>query len=124
MDHSNLTLNGFNHFVKCVASYEGGAIFIYATTVSLHGNNTFESNTATTGGGIHARWSSVSVTDSNNFTNNVAVFGGGIYSDNSTFELNGSSSFSSNKANYTGGGLYAARSVLNFRGVSSMAAHC
>ena len=91
MDNSNLTLNGSNHFVECAASYEGGAIFTYAATASLPGNNTFESNSATTGGGIHARWSNVSVTNKQfGFKFNMAVFGGGIFSDNSTFEFNGS----------------------------------
>ena len=63
LDHSILALNGSNHFVECVASYEGGAIFTYAATASLHGNITFESNSATTGGGIHARWSNISITN-------------------------------------------------------------
>ena len=120
LDHSNLTLSGFNHFVKCVASYEGGAIYLYAATASLTDNNTFESNTATTGGGLHARWSNVSVTNTCSFEHNIAVFGGGIYTDNSTFEFNGSSTFSDNKADYTGGGIYAARSVLNFLGTNYM----
>ena len=30
LDHSNVALNGFNHFMECAASYEGGAIFPYA----------------------------------------------------------------------------------------------
>ena len=54
------------------------------------------------------------------FEKNIAVFGGGIYTDNSTFIFNDSSTFSGNKADYTGGGIYAARSVLNFVGTSSM----
>ena len=129
LDNSNLALNRFNHFVKCVASYEGGAIFSYDAKLSLVGNNIFESNSATTGGGIHARWSYVRVTNNSNFTNNVAVFGGGIYTNNSTFEFhgsstfNGSSTFSGNHANHTGGGIYAARSVLNFLGTSSITAN-
>ena len=120
LDHSNLTLSRFNHFVGCVASYEGGAIYSYAATASLTGNNTFESNSATSGGGVHARWSNVSVPNTCNFKYNIAVFGGGIYTDNSTFEFNGSSIFRDNKANYTGGGIYAARSVLNFFGSSTI----
>ena len=120
LDHSNLTLNGFNHFVECVASFEGGAVYSYAATASLTGNITFESNSATTGGGLHARWSNVRVTERSKFKKNIAVFGGGIYTDNSTFEFNGSSIFRDNKANYTGGGIYAARSVLNFLGSSTI----
>ena len=95
----------------------------------LFGNNTFESNSATTGGGLHARWSNVSVANNSNFTNNSAVFGGGIYTDNSTFEFHGSStyndliSFRGNHANHTGGGIYAARSVLNFLGISFITAN-
>ena len=106
----------------CVASFEGGAIYSYAATASLTGNNTFESNTATSGGGLHARWSNVRITERNKFEKNIAVFGGGIYTDNSTFKCNGSSIFSRNEANYTGGGIYAARSVLNFLGTSFMMA--
>ena len=120
LDNSNLILIGFNHFVECAAGYEGGAIYSYAATASLTGNNTFESNTATTGGGLHARWSHVSVTETSKFQKNIAVFGGGIYTDNSTFEFNDSTTFSGNKANYTAGGIYAARSVLNFLGTSSI----
>ena len=118
LDNSNLTLDGSNHFVECVASYEGGAIFTYAATVSLPHNNTFESNSATTGGGIHARWSNVSVTNNCSFKQNIAVFGGGIYTDNSTFEFNHMSTFRGNQANHTGGGIYAARSILTFRGTN------
>ena len=120
LDNSNLILNGLSHFVECAASYEGGAIYSYAATASLTGNNTFKSNTATTGGGLHARWSHVSLTETSKFEKNFAVFGGGIYTDNSTFEFNVSSTFTGNKANYTGGGIYAARSVLNFLGTSSI----
>ena len=123
LDHSNLTSNGFNHFVGCAASYEGGAIYSYAATASLTGNNTFESNTATTGGALHARWSNVCVTERSKFEKNIAVFGGGIYTDNSTFKFNDSSIFRGNKANYTGGGVYAARSVLNFLGSSTIMAN-
>ena len=122
LDHSNLVLDGFNYFVECVASYEGGAIFTYAATASLTGNNTFESNSATTGGAIHARWSKVHFAQSCDFKYNIAVFGGGIFTDNSTFELSGSSTFTGNQANYTGGAVYAARSILNFLGTSSMIA--
>ena len=120
LDNSNIVLNGFNHFVGCVASYEGGAIYSYAATASLTGNITFESNSATTGGGLHARWSNVRVTERSKFKKNIAVFGGGIYTDNSIFKFNGSSIFRDNKANYTGGGIYAARSVLNFLGSSTI----
>ena len=120
LDNSNLILKGYNHFVECAASFEGGAIYSYAATASLTGNNTFESNTATSGGGLHARWSHVSVTETSKFEKNFAVFGGGIYTDNSTFEFSVSSTFTGNKANYTGGGIYAARSVLNFLGTSSI----
>ena len=119
-DNSNLILKGYNHFVECAASFEGGAIYSYAATANLTGNNTFESNTATSGGGIHARWSHVSVTETSKFQKNIAVFGGGIYTDNSTFKFNGSSTFTGNKASHTGGGIYAARSVLNFLGTSSI----
>ena len=122
-DNSNLAIYGLNHFVECVASYEGGAIFTYATTASLHGNITFESNSATTGGGIHIRWSNVSITNVSNFKQNIAVFGGGIFADNSTIEFSEISTFWGNQANHTGGGIYAARSVLKFLGVSSMAAN-
>ena len=122
LDHSNLVLDGFNHFVECVASYEGGAIFTYAATVSLPGNNSFESNSATAGGGIHARWSKILFAKSSDLKYNTAVFGGGIYTDNSTFELNGSSTFTGNQANYTGGAVYAARSIMNFLGTSSLIA--
>ena len=122
LDHSNLVLDGCNHFVECAASYEGGAIFTYAATVSLPGNNTFESNSATAGGGIHARWSKILFAKSSDFKYNTAVFGGGIYTDNSTFELNGSSTFTRNQANYTGGAVYAARSIMNFLGTSSLTA--
>ena len=120
LDNSNLILKGYNHFVECSASFEGGAIYSYAATASLTGNNTFESNTATSGGGIHARWSHVSVTETSKLQKNIAVFGGGIYTDNSTFKFNGSSTFTDNKANHTGGSIYAARSVLNFLGTSSI----
>ena len=122
-DNSKLALNGFDHFVDCTASYEGGAIYIYATQASLSGNNSFESNSATTGGGIHARWSDVRVTNRSKFKHNIAVFGGGVFMDNSTFEFDGSSTFSGNQANYTGGGIYAARSVLKFLGVTSITAN-
>ena len=37
--------------VVAICSYEGGAIFTYGAKASLTGNNTFESNSATTGGG-------------------------------------------------------------------------
>ena len=120
LDNSNLILKGYDHFVECAASYEGGAIYSYAATAHLTGNNTFKSNTATTGGGLHARWSHVSVTETSKFQKNIAVFGGGIYTDNSTFEFNSSNTFRGNKANHTGGGIYAARSVLNFLGTSSI----
>ena len=120
LDNSNIALNGFNHFVGCVAIYEGGAIYSYAATASLTGNITFESNSATTGAGLHARWSNVRVTERSKFKKNIAVFGGGIYTDNSIFKFNGSSIFRDNKANYTGGGIYAARSVLNFLGSSTI----
>ena len=106
--------------MECVASYEGGAIYSYAVTASLTGNNTFEYNSATSGGGIHARWSHVSVTERSKFQKNIAVFGGGIYTDNSTFELNGSSTLRGNKANHTGGSIYAAKSVLNFLGTNTV----
>jgi len=43
-----------------------------------------------------------------------------IFTDNSTFEFNGSSIFRDNQANHTGGGIYAARSVFNFVGRSSL----
>ena len=122
LDHSNLVLDGFNHFVECAASYEGGAIFTYAATTSIAGNNTFESNSATTGGGIHARWSKVHFAQNSDFKHNIAVFGGGIFTDNSTFELSGSSTFTGNQGNYTGGAVYAARSILNFLGTSSVIA--
>ena len=122
-DNSNLILIGIQHFVDCVASYEGGAIFAYAATASLHGNSTFESNSATTGGGIHARWSNFSVTNSSNFRYNIAVFGGGIFTDNSTFEFNDSSTFRGNQANHTGGGIYASRSILCFYGISFITAN-
>ena len=122
LDHSNLVLDGFNHFVECAASYEGGAIFTYAATTSIAGNNTFEFNSATTGGGIHARWSKVHFAQNSDFKHNIAVFGGGIFTDNSTFELSGSSTFTGNQANYTGGAVYAARSILNFLGTSSVIA--
>ena len=120
LDNSNLLLKGYNHFVECAASFEGGAIYSYAATASLTGNNTFKSNTATTGGGLHARWSHVSVTETSKFQKNIAAFGGGIYTDNSTFEFNDSNTFSGNKANHTGSGIYAARSVLNFLGNTSI----
>ena len=51
------------------------------------------------------------------------MFGGAIFTDNITFELNDMSTFRGNKANHTGGSIYAARSVLNFLGVSSIAAN-
>ena len=123
LDNSILALNGASHLVECVASYEGGAIFMYATTASLHGNITFESNSATTGGGIHARWSKVSVTDTCDFIYNIAGFGGGIFADNNTFEFKDLNTFRGNQANHTGGGIYVARSVLNFLGVSSVTAN-
>ena len=116
-------MSGSNHFVECAASFEGGAIFTYASTARLTGSNTFESNLATTGGGIHARWSDVSVTNSCSFKQNIAVFGGGIYTDSSNFEFNDLSTFRDNQANHTGGGIFAARSVLNFLGVSSVTAN-
>ena len=78
MDNSNLILKGYNHFVKCSASYERGVIYSYAATASLTGNNTFESNTATSGGGVHAHWSNMSITVTSKFEKNNAVFGGGI----------------------------------------------
>ena len=87
---------------------------MYAATASQTGNNTFKSNTATTGGGLHAHWSNVRITDRSKFETNIAVFGGGNYTDNSTFKFNGSSIFGGNKVNYTCGGIYAARSVLTF----------
>ena len=120
LDNSNLILKGYNHFVECSASYEGGAIYSYAATASLTGNNTFESNTATSGGGVHARWSNMSITETSKFERNNAVFGGGIYTDSSTFKFNHSTTFSGNKANCTGGGIYAAKGVLNFLGTSSI----
>ena len=58
---------------------KGGAIFTYAVTSSLHGQNVFESNSATTGGGIHARWSNVRVSSRSNLKHNIAVFGGGVF---------------------------------------------
>ena len=106
--------------MECVAGYEGGGIFSYTATVSLPGNNTFIFNSATTGGAIHSRWSNVTITRSSKFTNNTAVFGGGVFTDNSTYETHGSSIFISNQANYTVGGIYAARSILNFLGTSSI----
>ena len=123
LDSSNLKLDGLNHFVECVARYEGGAIFTYAATASLHGNNVFKSNSAITGGGIHARWSDVSVTNNCSFKLNIAVFGGGVFTDSCTFKMNGSITFKGNQANYTGGAIHGARNVLNILGTSSIVAN-
>ena len=116
-------MDGLNHFEECVASYEGGAIFIYAATASLLGKNVFKSNSAISGGGIHARWSNLSVTNSCSFRHNIAVIGGGMFTDGCTFKMNGSITFKGNQANYTGGAIHAARSVLSILGTSSITAN-
>ena len=120
--NSNLSMKGNNCFVKCTAAYEGGGIFSYASNATLPGNNTFVSNSATTGGGIHARWSNVGIASISNtaFRFNTAVFGAGIFTDNSTFEFSGASNITNNHASHTGGGMYAARSILNFLATSSV----
>ena len=122
LDNSNLSMNGNNCFVECIAAYEGGGIFSYASNATLPGNNTFVSNSATTGGGIHARWSNVGIASISNtaFRFNTAVFGAGIFTDNSTFEFSGVSNITNNHASHTGGGMYAARSILNFLATSSV----
>ena len=122
LDNSNLSMNGNNCFVECTAAYEGGGIFSYASNATLPGNNTFVSNSATTGGGIHARWSNVGIASISNtaFRFNTAVFGAGIFTDNSTFEFSGVSNITNNHASHTGGGMYAARSILNFLATSSV----
>ena len=122
LDNSNLSMNGNNCFVECGAAYEGGGIFSYASNATLPGNNTFVSNSATTGGGIHARWSNVGIASISNtaFRFNTAVFGAGIFTDNSTFEFSGVSNITNNHASHTGGGMYAARSILNFLATSSV----
>ena len=51
------------------------------------------------------------------------MFGGGIFTDNSTIEFDYMSTFQGNQANHTGGSIYAAKSVLKFLEVSSMAAN-
>ena len=91
----------------CAASFEGGAIYSYAVTASLTGNNTFEYNSATTGGGIHihACWSKMSITNSCTFKHNVAVFGGGIYAARSALNFSGTSSITENHAARDGGGM-------------------
>ena len=123
LDSSNLNLDGLNHFVECVASYEGGAIFTYAATASLHGNNVFKPNSAITGGEIHARWSNVCITNRCSFKLNIAVFGGGVFTDSCTTKINGSITFKGNQANYTGGAIHGARNVLNILGTSSIVAN-
>ena len=122
LDNSNLSMNGDNCFVECSAAYEGGGIFSYASNATLPGNNAFVSNSATTGGGIHARWSNVGIVSISNtaFRFNTAVFGAGIFTDNSTFEFSGASNITNNHAGHTGGGMYAARSILNFLATSSV----
>ena len=122
LDNSNLSMNGDNCFVDCSAAYEGGGIFSYASNATLPGNNAFVSNSATTGGGIHARWSNVGIVSKSNtaFRFNTAVFGAGIFTDNSTFEFSGVSNITNNHAGHTGGGMYAARSILNFLATSSV----
>ena len=122
LDNSNLSMNGNNCFVECTAAYEGGGIFSYASNATLPGNNTFVSNSATTGGGIHSRWSNVGIASISNtaFRFNTAVFGAGIFTDNSTFEFSGVSNITNNHASHTGGGMYAARSILNFLATSSV----
>ena len=54
------------------------------------------------------------------FRFNIAVFGAGIFTDNSTFEFSGASNITNNHACHTGGGMYAARSNLNFFATSSV----
>ena len=122
LDNSNLSMNGNNRFVECSAAYEGGGIFSYASNATLPGNNAFVSNSATTGGGIHARWSNMGIASISNtaFRFNTAVFGAGIFTDNSTFEFSGVSNITNNHASHTGGGMYAARSILNFLATSSV----
>jgi len=116
LDNSNLSMNGNKCFDECVAAYEGGGIFAYASKATLTGNSTFISNSASTGGAIHVCWSNVGITKNSitAFEVNTAVFGARIFTNNSTFEFSGTSAFTSNHATYTGGGMYAARSSLTF----------
>jgi len=111
----------YKRFDKCVAAYEGGGIFAFASKATLTGNNTLLSKSASAGGAIHVRWSNVGITKNSTtaFKLNTAVFGAGIFTDNSTFEFSGTSTFTSNHATYTGGGMYAARSSLTFLATSS-----
>ena len=97
-------------FLRNHASVLGGALYLQQSRVELiQGGLTLENNTATwSGGGLYSYKSSISFNGNVTFANNTAFDGGGCYLSGQSFFILGNDSnvlFVGNLARQTGGGL-------------------
>ena len=104
-----------NHFSESSAKMLGGAILVIGnSSARLCGINVIRSNTAQYGGGIATLDSQLELVGNTSFMENTANYGGGLYAHNT--RINGNATFTSNLAVEGGGAVYAAKSILHFKG--------
>ena len=89
------------------AGYEGGAMYVENSNVSLGGNVTIQRNTANMGGGIRADESHICVTGDCILAWNNATFGGAMSTLNGMVYLQGPTQFTHNTAVKDGGAMLA-----------------
>ena len=110
---STLSLTG-NIFQKNSAVDDGGALYVFHSNLSLTGNK-FQNNSAFNGEGtLYVLYSTLSLTG-NTFQNNSAAVGGVLFVDNSTLSLT-ENTFQNNSAVGHGGVLFVLYSTLSLTG--------
>ena len=124
------------NFIKCSASSDGGAIYVFGTPVNFSGTNiftanrtvpfrerlyepnssryiTFTANSAgSKGGGIYVQLTNITFSGTGNFSGNMAQLdGGGIYIESSKVILSGNITVRNNTAQQ-GGGVYSDNNIF------------
>ena len=99
--------------IENTAGYEGGALYVSRGNVTLHGNVTIASNTATLGGGIRADRSHILVAGDCDLDENNSTYGGAVNALYGTVSLQGPTQFTHNTAGEDGGAIFAAGTVIH-----------
>ena len=111
---SSISLAGQNRFDSNNA-VEGGGLYALKCTVNFPGENTFITNSARYhGGGFTVIQSKLHLNGSTTFRRNSAAIGGGMHIVDSTADIDGRNCFSNNAAKSEGGVVYAKDSLVEF----------
>ncbi len=112
-DIANCTFQNSINTVGNTRDYQGGALFLGNSTLTLT-RNTFYNNVAISGGALYVK-SSTLMLSRNAFYNNFATYGGAFEVEYSTLTLTGNT-FYNNSANLGGGAIRARHGTLNLTG--------